>query len=344
MSFSRYNPEDTVIDSEQIVSPLWSGNVSSLTGSNFFTSSIQEGSTTGLSYLNVYQLPTFASGSDVQFSVVYGNISGSGSAPFNNLIPGLTPTRDIYGQYRNLIYGDENANFTFGGTNFVVGDFFAINIARSRYKEGLQPGTLNLQLSSGGSSINLTDNSKENSTTNFIGSNEYYTIVSGSNGSSYNGTDVQTVSGSYGLFFPNISVLLLNARALALAPAAGGISLTIDQTTSTSYVAAYNTNNRNLFSALQSGGGFSLMSSETVSSRWFFTRVKNQEFNYTTNPSIIDNNGNIIFNSLINNPKTFPTTVGLYNDSNELLAVAKLSKPLAKSFVKELNLRVKLSF
>ena len=38
------------------------------------------------------------------------------------------------------------------------------------------------------------------------------------------------------------------------------------------------------------------------------------------------------------------TTVGLYNDVNELLAVAKLSKPLNKDFTKEALIRVKLDF
>ena len=344
MSFSRYNSDDTVVSSETVVAPLWSGDATALTSSNFFTSSLQENGLNGLSYLNVYQSPTFVSGSDVQFAIAYANISGSGSAPFNALVPQNSPTRDIYGQYRNLIYGDENASFTFGGSNFVVGDFYVINIARARYKEGLQPGTLNLTLTSGSSTIQLTDNSNESNDTNFIGSNEYFTIVSGSNGMSYNGSDVQTPSGSYGLFFPGISTIILNARALALPFGNGGIGLAADQTTSTSYVANYSTNNSNLFRSILAGGNFSLQSSEVVSSRWFFTRVKNQEFNYTTNPSIIDVNGNIIFDTLINNPQTFPTTVGLYNDNNELLAVAKLSAPKPKDFTKELMLRIKLSF
>lgn len=344
MSFSSYAQDDTVVSSEEVVSPLWSGNATSLTSSNFFTSSVQESSGTGISYLNVYQLPTFASGSDVQFAIAYANASGSGSAPFNTLIPQNTPTRVIYGQYRNLIYGDENASFTFGGSAFVSNDFFVINIARSRYKEGLRPGTLNLALSVAGNSIHLTDNSGESPATNFIGSNEYFSIVSGSNGVSYNGSDVQTTAGCYGLFFPNISILLLNARALALPAANGGIGLVVDQTTSTSYNASYSTNNRNLFSALLAGGNFSLMSTETITSRWFFTRVKNAEFNYTTNPSFTDTNGNILYSTLINNPQVFPTTVGLYNNSNELLAVAKLSRPRLKDFVHEIALRVKLSF
>ena len=44
------------------------------------------------------------------------------------------------------------------------------------------------------------------------------------------------------------------------------------------------------------------------------------------------------------NPRSYITTVGLYNDANELLAVAKLSKPLLKSFDREAVVKVKLDF
>jgi hypothetical protein len=96
-----------------------------------------------------------------------------------------------------------------------------------------------------------------------------------------------------------------------------------------------------------SGSGassFTLQSEETVSSRYFFTRVKNSDFNYTTNPSIINNSGSLLYDTLINNPQTYVTTVGMYNDNNELLAVAKLSRPLVKDFTKESLIRIKLDY
>jgi len=91
--------------------------------------------------------------------------------------------------------------------------------------------------------------------------------------------------------------------------------------------------------------GFSLNSQETISSDYIFVRARNAEFNYSENPSFISgSNGEVTFNSFINNPQTFPTTIGLYNDNNELLAVAKLSRPLLKDFTKEALVRVKLDF
>jgi hypothetical protein len=47
---------------------------------------------------------------------------------------------------------------------------------------------------------------------------------------------------------------------------------------------------------------------------------------------------------MVNAPQTYITTVGMYNDNNELLAVAKLSRPLLKDFTKEALIRIKLDF
>jgi hypothetical protein len=47
---------------------------------------------------------------------------------------------------------------------------------------------------------------------------------------------------------------------------------------------------------------------------------------------------------MINSPQAYLTTVGLYNDNNDLLATAKLSKPLLKDFTKEALVRIKLDY
>ena len=60
--------------------------------------------------------------------------------------------------------------------------------------------------------------------------------------------------------------------------------------------------------------------------------------------SVTDDNNKILHSSMQNNPKVFITTVGLYNNASELLAVAKLSQPVAKDFTKEALIRVKLDY
>ena len=90
---------------------------------------------------------------------------------------------------------------------------------------------------------------------------------------------------------------------------------------------------------------FGLACQETITSDYIFVRARSSEFNYSENPSFISGStGEVIYSYFINNPNVFPTTVGLYNDSNDLLAVAKLSKPILKDFTKEALIRVKLDF
>jgi hypothetical protein len=321
---------------------LWTSNTYTLTTAH--SSSAQETSISGRAYLNVYNTAFGLNGSEVQYAIAYGHISGSGSALFNGSVNERTPTRDVYGQFRNIIYGDEGSVFNFGGSNGLSRDIFAISVNRSRFKESINPGTWNLTLTNSTNTITLTDNSNESSVVSFIAGNRVYNIVSGSNGRSYDSKTVQTNSGSYGYFLPDMGLFVLNPRALALSYADKGIEITVNETAATSYTLGYNLNNSNLFRVIKDGQSFSARSQETIASRYFFVNVKSSQFNYTTNPSIIDNNGNVLNATLIDNPQTFPTTIGMYNPSGDLLAVAKLSKPLPKDFTKQITCRVKLEF
>ena len=177
----------------------------------------------------------------------------------------------------------------------------------------------------------------------YYGTMRGYQVISGSDGYSYNsgsgGSGYTTDSGSYGLFLPDIGTILLNGDALDL-DSNQGLNL---GTTTTSNTAGDNP--LKLLGTIQSGSSFGLNSEETITSDFVFIRARNSEFNYSENPSYISGStGEVIYDYFINNPQTYMTTVGLYNDSNELLAVAKLSKPLNKDFTKEALIRVKLDF
>ena len=357
MSFGAFNPEDQVLSSDAIISPMWSDSTTQL--STFYSWSLQESGQSGIFFLDVYKGDINADQSlETQFSIAYGNINGSGSAYFNALVPDKTPTRDVYGQFRSLVYGDENSAFQFGGTNYTSSDIIVLSVARSRYKESFNPGSFYLTLKNSSNQISLVDDSTVTSVSTYIGTTRVYQLLSGSYNPSTQTTvpssSNYTVSGSYGLLLPDEGLVILNPRALALSPGPlGGIGISFNNYSSsqaadffTSLGATYNLNNRIVFDMISTATApsFSLQSYETISSRYFFTRVKNAEFNYTTNPTVIDSNGNLLFTQLVYNPQTFITTVGLYNNTGDLLAVAKLNKPLVKDFTKELLLRVKLDF
>ena len=358
MSFKRLDAEDFILSADSITAPLWSGYAPIIT--TFFTSSAQYASSTGTYYVSVYQTgsaalgseTTTVSGSEVQFDIAYGNLKGSGSVPYNSQIIQNTPTSTIYGQYRSLVLGDTADTFTFG--NVTASDFWAISVSRNRYKESLLPGALILHLSGTLNPITLTDDSLTTTTTTFLDSGRVYNLISGSAGvkASSTGNNVTSdgwslSSGSYGWFLPDIGTIILNPLALGTTVAGGGIGLSSNKTNGTNGL-----NTQRLYAAISGSNtagtlkvGFTLNSQETVTSDYVFIRARNAEFNYSENPSFISGStGAVLYNSFINNPQTFFTTVGMYNDNNELLAVAKLSKPLIKDFTKEALIRVKLDF
>ena len=217
MSFKRLEADDFVVSTDAISSTLWSTNAPALTA--VFTSSTQVASSTGNYYLNVYDT---AATSSVQFAIAYGNSNGSGSLVYNTAVNGLSPTSTIYGQWQDLVIGDENTNFTFG--NITSSEFFAITFERARYKDSLFLGSLSLTLSGSGTggAITLTDNSNYVTSVQFTEAGRVFQLITGSSGvisaGALNANGYSANSGSYGWLLPDIGTIILNPRALA-APA-----------------------------------------------------------------------------------------------------------------------------
>jgi hypothetical protein len=344
-TFSPLDQGDLLISTENVTSTVWLNNTPTLT--NYYTSSVQVNSATGQFYYNIYYGP--ATTGSVQFAIAYCDAKGSGSLLYNPNVDGLSPTRTNYGQYRSLILGDEESSFVFG--NQTAEYFYALPVERSGYKEELLPGVMTLCLSGSGASeeLYLTDDSKLGGAAQFSEAGRVYNLVSGSAGNVYTGTNTNgwsEASGSYGWFLPDIGTVLLNGPALDGTFADGGINLATSRTSNTQA-----NNPLKLFDSLNLGGeaaqspGWTLNSNEQLSSDFIFVRARSQNFNYSTNPSFISgSDGAVLYDSFINDPQVYITTVGLYNDNQELVAVAKLSRPLLKDFTKELLVRIKLDF
>ena len=339
MSYKRLEADDFVISADSITAAMWVGNVPTLT--YFFTSSVQAAGASGNYYLNVYSSSAYQ---DIQFAIAYGNADGSGSVFYNNAVTGSSYTATIYGQYQNLVLGDENAGFVFGAVS--ASDFYALSIERDRYKEAIFPGSLTLQISGSDGEITITDDSNYVNTITFTEAGRVFQLISGSAGSRTStpkdtgGLGYSKDSGSYGWLLPDIGTILLNPNALDNSFANGGVALA----TSRSFDAPGDNNGR-MFRAINSGSLFTLNSQETITSDFIFVRPRSSEYNYSSNPSFITGStGEVLYSDFISNPQTYITTVGLYNNANELLAVAKLSRPLLKDFTKEALIRVKLDF
>jgi hypothetical protein len=334
MSFKRFDPEDFIVSADSIVGPAWSTNSASL--SNIFFSTAQRSGPSGDYYVSAYQSnPASSTTATPQFNVAYGDADGYGTVRYYSSVTGNSPSRTIYGQFRNLIYGDENAVFNFGGVTSP--NFYVVSLARARYKQTIFPGSLNIRLENN-AALALTDNSRDVTTVTYLDCGRAFELVSGSNGSGVTNAARGGVSGSFGYLLPDIGVILFNPGAIR-----EYTGFVTPRTSNTDTDNAFDFANE----CLSDTGdcNFGILSQETVTSDFAFIRARNAEFNYSENPSFISGStGAIIFDNFIQNPQTYITSVGMYNDNNELLAVAKLSKPLKKDFTKEALIRVKLDF
>ena len=357
-TFIPFNLEtggDYVTLAENLTISTWTDNRNNMnscfTGSvgsaeeQLFTSSTSSAN----AYLNVYQTGSTLSEAEIQFAVAYGNRNGSGSPDFTNDTGsfGLSHSKLVYGQYRNLLHGDDSSNIRFG--THTPEDIYVINIQRARLRNNLKPGSLNLKLSGsfppdwspgsdgGGFTFDLTDDSVTTTgSAQMTNLGRQYNIVSGTSGIMSGSTiGQQGGTSSYGLFYPDSGIILLNPDMFtgSLRPHRNqGLSDNSDR------------NTERLFQAVSAAGHFIIDSEEQISSQYYFIRARNNQFNHTNNPTFVGTGGNLKFQSMINNPKTFITTVGLYNSQFDLLAVAKLSQPRAKDMTKEALIRVKLDY
>jgi hypothetical protein len=348
-TFTFFEAGDTVDSIDRVFTTAWSTGENDLADLGFFSSSTQYDTTSATSsgafYMEIYHKdPDNNTDAEIQFSIAYGNKAGSGSLDFSPGTggSGYSAARSVYGQYRNLVFGgDETQNFNFDG--HVPDSIFIINVNRSRYKNALRMGNLALHLEANSSKLELTDDSGTTSgSANAIraGVGREFNLVSGSAGVRLGDSNTYvTDSGSYGYVYPDAGFIVLNGDALNAAPSDKGINIGL--------ASGSNENGKNpvaLQNALTAGDSFILDGQEDIASKFYFIRAKNTDFNYTTNDSFTEDDGTLKFDSMIDNPETYITTVGLYNDNQDLLAVAKMSQPLPKDFTKEALIKVKLDY
>jgi hypothetical protein len=323
---------------EKVTRGLWSGNVGTLT--TFHTSSAQSDIQKQYYYEIFNKISTDAT-AESQFSVTYGHNQGSGSLGQNE----DSPSNAIYSQYAQILLPDNQRVFKFNNTT--TQQIYAINLNRARLKDRLDPGNFELHLAklTGAATpaihgdnlvISLIDNSGDTQqAATQIG--RTYSLVSGS---ILNGVFNSAIE--YGSVYPEQGVIILNADKLDLAQLNFGT------------VKTANTNGDNAFrlftsmsgsAVINANNGFAARNEEKVQSTFYFVRAKNGEYNFSNNPSYVTgSNGSFRQPTFANNSKSFITTVGLYNSTQELLAVAKLSKPILKSFSNEVLVKVKLDF
>ena len=346
-TFTKFNSVEDIVDKQtQIVTAgLWSDNQGLL--DTYYTASSQTDSQRRY-YIDTYQKSPEAEGASVQFACAFGHVLGSGSSNAND----DPASKAVYAQYKQLLLDPTETRFITNGSGSTE-YIYVVNVQRNRMKEQLDAGNWQLPLSTISSSraTNATGSvllSGSAKTFTFIDDSSLSPGIETSAGRVYN-----VVSGSidngvyntsnpvyYGLFYPKYGTIVLDGKML-------------DQDLGFTTNTGSNSEGSNHFALFHSisgsfganGQAFEARNQETVTSTHYFVRIKNGNYNFSNNPSFTTGSvGEFNQSTFIGDPKTYITTVGLYNNSQELLAVAKMSKPLLKNFSKEALIRVKLDF
>jgi hypothetical protein len=383
MIFNTFNPNKDVVAGRttRVASGFWPGGVPNLSQSamvdDFFSLIGSDGNTSyGTSvydvrktmyYLNMYPEDAYLSNNDPYFSVAYGHIAGElGSGSFTTDVEEIQAfaSKTIYTQYKNLLLGtsDLDGMFTMqsGSTTVNAEDIWVISFSAYKMKDRIDEGLFEISFSGSKGVVTLIDNSPYSSQTQAV-----YQLITGSLD---NLPDSPAYAG-LGLLYPNDGIVVLNAKLLAEAvgipetgqglgweeggPGTGGTWL-YTPGTELNPLYDFTYNHKTLATSIAlCENTMKVRKSEYVPARHYFVRIMNRDFNYSNNPTYVwdgtdgiegHSKGTIRNTDFVNDPKTYITTVGLYNDTNELVAVAKLSRPIVKSFDQEALIKVRLDF
>ena len=325
---------DVINNIKDIVSSgMWAEGAASIT--TFFTSSVQSGSS-GDYYLDVYSSnPQADSQAKSQFSIAYGHFNGSGSLGKMGIV-GNRAAAAVYRQLSQTLLGPGEDQFTFAGSGAHIKPkyVYAISVSRQQLREKMDPGNWELKVGD----RRFIDDSGATTNPAVNQGGRVFNIVSGSIATGtavVKHTATEQFGGAYGLFYPDLGLLVFNGPVL-------NTSASLATNTSLNTLGG---NNDKFYEKIKTGAYFQSRREEVITSQHYFCRVPNKEFNFSSNPTFATaSDGSFTQATFFKNPKTFITQVGLYNDAGELLAVAKLSKPLLKSYSREAIIKVKLDF
>jgi hypothetical protein len=357
--YKRFGEFDQVTGKVEIVTTgMWSGDTGSL--NSYFTASSTEGLTTQTSdsknyYVNVYNLnPSSSEAAAVQFAIAYGHKKASGSVDLDTNNDSKLATKATYAQYRSILLEQDDEYFTFysssAGNSHDSSDIYVINVARARYKEKMDAGNWELTISGSNGISTLIDDSGKKFSDSVGKAGRVFYVGSGSlnlgqdSEASLNSLTASNGQG-FGLFYPDQGLIVLNPQAIHSLIGNSKDSGSVGGKGLYSGTAYEGQNHFLLYNAIKGGSDFEARRTENVSTSHYFVRATNREFNFSNNPTFVTgSDGTFAESTFERDPKTFITTIGLYNDANEMIAVAKTSQPIPKSFDKEVLIKVKLDF
>ena len=295
---------------------------------------------------------------------------GRSSATVAGLSTEISVEQNIYNQFAKILLG-HNSDNTITKFNLdpndstgdkVLHNALFINFSRNQFKDKIRRGTFDLKINvSGSSNIHLKDSSSIGySTLHECETGEYALLYASSSDPGFN---ITTGNQIQGFVFYEAGVAVVSPYIFA-------------QSGSNDNPSGSNTYLANNKLGVLTGGAFAISGSSTIlgliadktiqdnsyalashvltasyqsvtelNSTIYFCRAFNHEFNYSSNPTYLENSKMVVKGDDPEAlPRTYITTVGLYGDDNQLLAVAKLSEPVLKTPENEIIAKVRLDF
>jgi hypothetical protein len=380
-----YTLSSTGIGAQTITTPIirsmWDATTSNLL--TFHTSSTQTTSSQQY-YYEIWSSATLTCDDERMFSITYGHVSGSGSQYNNSNVEstsGDTPSKSIYNQFKQLCLDGDEGGLKLSGSATPITHFYAITINRDKFGDKLDPGNFQLnlaELSGSGKAnnvhtgsnvqisgstpkiISLIDDSGDinNTTVDESGTSTSIPryIVSGSLS---NGIHNTSSPHCFGIVYPSLGILLLDADKLNL-------SASFNTVTGSNILGD---NSYKLFVAISGSAaiysyGFNARSIDVKNESPYYVRVPVTQNGYGSNnptfvlpPDTVDDQSQLPATGLIKypswraksstvpgKPTVYVTSIGLYDNELNLLAVAKLNQPLRHDINEELSITVKLEY
>jgi len=317
-------------------------------------------------FQTVYDYNYLSSSANHIFDVTCGISSQTGLTIASTTTAMETKKKNIYGQMSQLLMGydltgsinlfDQDGDL-YGSTTDKMTDVFVIPFSRLLVKDEIKKETFSMVLDVAEFG-NATDGWSQDflaadlvTIADTAASTEYrVNSPAGEYGILYaTGTPIASAPAKCGLIYYQAGIVVLDARLFtndtsytggllgtALADFYNGKSI-VDSLQEESI----NTIGNGLLHRIQN---IQFNNTTELNSTVYFCRVNHNEFNYSSNPTYLENSRIRVKTQSTDEPVSYITTVGLYNDRNELLATAKLSEALKKSPSTEFTIRARLDY
>jgi hypothetical protein len=254
-----------------------------------------------------------------------------------------------------------------GDNNNQMMECVFVNFSRLLQKDQIKPGSFSMVVGTGSWSgsfhthhgpgpglVTLTDKSASatgTGTKNQIGGDYGVLFASGSDDAEF-GRGYQENEKGFGVVFYQAGIAILSSSVFTVQ--GSGAANPLDEF----YVLDYGPKHAQTFKECLTGSSISAScdairhrlynlsfnNTTEINSKIYFCRVPHNKYNYSSNPTYTDASKIRVKSKASDSPVAYITTIGLYNASNELLAVAKLSEPLRKDPTNDITLRVRLDY